>query len=197
MFRALAILASLVSVAAFAPASRMASSSALKMSYANEIGAIPPVGFFDPLGLSSNIDAETFAEYRSSELKHGRVAQLAVIGYIVPEIFKFPGEIAPGVTFESIPNGVAAISAVPALGWAQIFFLIGAVDYRGYLVLGDTEGKGKSAEELQKAQEQELSHGRLAMIAILELLRHDSQQLVGGLYAGDKLITGLPFLYGN
>ena len=197
MFRALAILASLVSVAAFAPASRMASSSALKMSYANEIGAIPPVGFFDPLGLSSNIDAETFAEYRSSELKHGRVAQLAVIGYIVPEIFKFPGEIAPGVTFESIPNGVAALSAVPALGWAQIFFLIGAVDYRGYLILGDTEGKGKSAEELQKAQEQELSHGRLAMIAILELLRHDSQQLIGGLYAGDKLITGLPFLYGN
>ena len=197
MFRALAILASLVSASAFAPASRMASSSALKMSYANEIGAIPPVGFFDPLGLSSNIDAETFAEYRSSELKHGRVAQLAVIGYIVPEIFKFPGEIAPGVTFESIPNGVAALSAVPALGWAQIFFLIGAVDYRGYLILGDTEGKGKSAEELQKAQEQELSHGRLAMIAILELLRHDSQQLIGGLYAGDKLITGLPFLYGN
>ena len=197
MFRALAILASIVSVAAFAPASRIASSSALKMSYEGEIGAIPPVGFFDPLGLSSNIDAETFADYRAAELKHGRVAQLAVLGYIVPEVFKFPGEIAPGVTFESIPNGVAAISAVPALGWLQIFFLIGAVDYRGFLILGDTEGKGKSAEELQKAQEQELSHGRLAMIAILELLRHDSQQLVGGLYAGDKLITGLPFLYGN
>lgn len=147
------------------------------------------------LGLSKDIDAETFADYRAAELKHGRVAQLAVIGYIVPEVFKFPGEIAPGVTFESIPNGVAAISAVPALGWLQIFFLIGAVDYRGFLILGDTEGKGKSPEELQKAQEQELSHGRLAMIAILELLRHDSQQLIGGLYAGDHLITGLPFLY--
>jgi len=128
-------------------------------------------------------------------LKHGRVAQLAVIGYIVPEIYKFPGIIAPGVTFESIPNGVAAISAVPALGWLQIFFLIGAVDYRGYLILGDTEGKGKTPEELKKAKDQELNHGRLAMIAILELLRHDSQHLIGGMYEGDKLITGLPFLY--
>ena len=147
------------------------------------------------VGLSANIDAETFADYRAAELKHGRVAQLAVIGYIVPEIFKFPGEIAPGITFESIPNGVAAIQAVPALGWLQIFFLIGAVDYRGFLILGDTEAKDKSPEELQKAQEQELSHGRLAQIAILELLRHDSQNVVGGLYQGDHLITGLPFLY--
>ena len=195
MFRALAILASFVSASAFAPASRIASSSALKMSYENELGAIPPIGFFDPLGLSSNIDAETFADYRAAELKHGRVAQLAVIGYIVPEIFKFPGEIAPGVTFASIPNGVAAIQAVPALGWLQMFFLIGAVDYRGFLILGDTEGKGKTAEELEKAQTQELSHGRLAMIAILELLRHDSQGFVGGMYSGDNLITGLPFLY--
>jgi hypothetical protein len=110
-------------------------------------------------------------------------------------VFKFPGEIAPGITFESIPNGVAAIEAVPALGWMQMFFLIGAVDYYGFLILGDTEGKGKSAEELAKAQTQELQHGRLAMIATLELLRHDSQQLIGGLYQGDHLITGLPFLY--
>ena len=76
-----------------------------------------------------------------------------------------------------------------------MFFLIGAVDYRGYLVLGDTEAAGKSAEELEKAQTQELSHGRLAMIAILELLRHDSQNFVGGMYPTDHLITGLPFLY--
>ena len=112
MFRAITILASFVGASAFAPVSTRATSSSLKMSYENELGVLPPVGFFDPLGLSSNIDAETFADYRAAELKHGRVAQLAVIGYIVPEIFKFPGEIAPGITFESIPNGVAAIGAV-------------------------------------------------------------------------------------
>eukprot|EP00981_Chlorochromonas_danica_P016219 scaffold16088_cov159-Ochromonas_danica.AAC.1 len=159
------------------------------MGFENEAGVTAPAGFFDPLGLSKDIDQATFDQYRESELKHGRVAQLAVLGYIVPEIFKFPGDIAPGISFDSIPNGVAAIQAVPALGWLQIFFLIGAVDYRGYLVLGDTEGKGKTPEELRKAQDQELNHGRLAMLAILELLRHDSQHLIGGLYQGDNLIT--------
>ena len=199
MFKYIAILASLVGAAAFAPAGRMARSSALKMDFSGELGVIPPTGFFDPLGLSSNIDQETFEQYRASELKHGRVAQLAVLGYIVPEVFKFPGDIAPGVSFQSIPNGVAAIEAVPALGWMQMFFLIGAVDYYGFLILGDTEGKGKSEEELEKAKLQELQHGRLAMLAILELLRHDSQMLIGGMYTGDEvmghMITGLPFLY--
>ncbi len=71
---------------------------------------------FSITGLAKNIDAETFAQYRTAELKHGRVAMLAVVGYIVPEIFKFPGDIAPGLPFASIPNGVAAIDAIPALG---------------------------------------------------------------------------------
>lgn len=194
MFRALTLIVSIVGASAFAPTSRRASAS-LKMSFDGELGVLPPTGFFDPLGLSKDISAETFADYRAAELKHGRVAQLAVIGYIVPEIFKFPGEIAPGITFESIPNGIAAIEAVPSLGWAQIIGLVGLVDFRGVLILGDTEGKGKTAEQLAKAKLQELQHGRLAMIAILELLRHDSQQLIGGQYAGDHLITGLPFLY--
>jgi hypothetical protein len=28
-----------------------------------------------------------------------------------------------------VPHGVAAINAIPSLGWLQMFFLIGAVDY--------------------------------------------------------------------
>lgn len=195
MFRAIALIASFIGASAFAPAGRMATSSAVKMSFESELGVLPPTGFFDPLGLSANIDEDTFTQYRTAELKHGRVAQLAVIGYIVPEVYKFPGEIAPGVTFESIPNGIAAIEAVPALGWLQMVFLIGAVDYWGVLTLGDTEGKGKTPEQLEKAQLQELQHGRLAMIATLELLRHDAQQLIGGMYEGDHLITLLPSLY--
>jgi hypothetical protein len=194
MFRVVALLVSIVSVAAFAPAFRAARSS-LKMSYESAAGVVGPTGFFDPLGLAKDIDEATFTQYRTSELKHGRVAQLAVIGYIVPEIFKFPGDIAPGISFSSIPNGVAAINAIPALGWLQMFFLIGSVDYYGFFTFGDTEAKDKSPEELKEAQNKELSNGRLAMIAILELLRHDSQSVVGGMYAGDHLITGLPFLY--
>ena len=119
-----------------------------------------------------------------------------MIGYIVPEIYRFPGDIAPGIPFASIPNGVAAINTIPALGWLQMVFLIGAVDYWG--VLGDfAVGKPElDDEELEKRQLQELQHGRLAMLATLELLRHDSQNLVTPGFDGlDTLITGLPFLY--
>eukprot|EP01041_Mallomonas_annulata_P006667 gene6667-13497_t len=72
-----------------------------------------------------------------------------------------------------------------------------AVDYWGFLILGDQTGAKyqKTAAALEKAKNQEINHGRLAMVAILELLRHDSQQFVGGMYANDHLITGLPFLY--
>lgn len=154
-----------------------------------------PTGFFDPAGLSNNIDAETFAAYRASELKHGRVCQLAVIGYVVQEVYRFPGEIAPGIKFADIPNGVAAINAIPALGWAQMFFLIGAVDYYGFLQF-ESGVPDLAPEELEKRQLSELTHGRLAMLAVAELVRHDSQNLVVPGFDGyDKLITGLPFLY--
>ena len=123
---------------AFAPMARSPRSS-LKMSYENEIGALPPTGFWDPLGLSKDIDAATFRNYREAELKHGRVAQLAVIGYLVQESYRLPGAIdLDGTTFASIPNGVAAIGAVSSLGWLQIvasigyWELVGWEDRKGY-----------------------------------------------------------------
>ena len=97
-----------------------------------------------------------------------------------------------------MPNGVAAIDAIPFLGWAQIIFLIGAVDYWG--VLGDFEtGKPNlSPSQMEDFKLKELQHGRLAMLAIMELLRHDAQNLVSPGFDGlDNLITGFPFLYGN
>jgi hypothetical protein len=64
------LLAALLSTAAaFAPAKNGARSTAVQMGYENELGVIAPTGFFDPLGLSSNIDQETFDAYRAAELK--------------------------------------------------------------------------------------------------------------------------------
>jgi hypothetical protein len=184
------------SAAAFTPAGNKAGSvTSLDMSYENELGVIAPTGFFDPLGLSKDIDQETFDAYRVSELKHGRVAMLGVIGYIVPEAFTFPGDVAPGLAFSAVPHGVAAIDAIPALGWAQMFFLIGAVDYYGFLSF-DSGKPDLDPAELEKRSLSELQHGRIAMLAILELLRHDSQNLMSPGFDGlDNLITGLPFLY--
>jgi hypothetical protein len=107
------------------------------------------------LGLSSNIDQETFDAYRASELKHGRVCMLAVIGYVVQEVYRFPGEIAPGLKFADVPNGIAAINAIPSLGWMQIFFAIGATDYYGFL--GNFEsGKNPVGGDMEKLQLNEL-----------------------------------------
>jgi hypothetical protein len=186
------------SAAAFSPApvGRAATSMDAKAKvvspYAGELGTIAPTGFFDPLGLSNDIDQATFDRYRTVELKHGRVSQLAVLGFIIPEVTRFPGDIAPGVAFADVPNGYAALDAIPSLGWLQIVFLIGAVDYWG--VLGDFEvGKlNLTPERLEERQLQELQHGRLAMIAVLELIRHTAVDGADGL---DHVITGLPFLY--
>jgi hypothetical protein len=41
-------------------------------------GALPPTGYFDPLGLATS--EAVFDQYRAVELKHGRVAMLAVVG---------------------------------------------------------------------------------------------------------------------
>jgi hypothetical protein len=45
-----------------------------------EIGAQPPLGFWDPLGYLKDADQETFDRLRANEVKHGRIAMLAVLG---------------------------------------------------------------------------------------------------------------------
>merc|ERR1719263_2125184 len=97
-----AILLSLLATAtAFAPMGRVNSRTALKMSFDEEsIGILPPVGYWDPLGLAADGDVETFNRRREVELKHGRVAMLAVTGYIMQELCRFPGAIdLDGTTF--------------------------------------------------------------------------------------------------
>jgi hypothetical protein len=129
-----AILASVLATAtAFAPAQQTRSSSTALNAFADKPGALPPTGYFDPLGLATS--EASFDFYRSVELKHGRVAMLAVIGYVVPEFFRFnySFDLEGTVTTKTIGNGVAALYDIPALGWAQMFFAIGAVDYYGFL----------------------------------------------------------------
>ena len=81
MFRAIAILASIVGASAFAPASRMViRSSALKMNFENEIGAQAPLGFWDPLNFLEGADQARFDRLREVEIKHGRISMLAILG---------------------------------------------------------------------------------------------------------------------
>ncbi len=82
-------------------------------AFENELGVQPPVGFWDPVGFTAGGDKEAFIRYRSIELKHGRIAMLATMGYLTPELIgKFPGYLDPNtkLAFADIPNGTAAIS---------------------------------------------------------------------------------------
>lgn len=56
-------------------------------AFENELGVQAPVGFWDPAGFTKDSGADGFARYRSIELKHGRIAMLATMGYITPEAF--------------------------------------------------------------------------------------------------------------
>merc|ERR1712203_635338 len=62
---------------------------------------------------------DAFRRRRMTEVKHGRASMIACIGYIVPEYFKWPGYCSPSaaLSFGDIPNGLAALSKVPAVGW--------------------------------------------------------------------------------
>jgi len=153
------------------------------LAFENELGVQAPVGFWDPLGLAAVGNQETFLRRRETELKHGRISMLATMGYITPELVgKFPGNISPskGVTFDSIPNGLGAISKVPALGWVQIFAYCAFCEYNGGANRGDAPGDfgwkvltSDDPEELNKKLAAEIANGRLAMMAIIGMFFQD------------------------
>jgi light-harvesting complex I chlorophyll a/b binding protein 1 len=151
-----------------------------------------PAGFFDPLGISDSWDAATFERYQLGEVKNGRVAMLAVLGYVVPEVVRLPGDLAPGVAFKDIPNGLHAFDVIPGLFWPILMFFIGSIDYLNSNSQGrlETLPGDMDDETMKQRRTNELSNGRLAMLAFWELVRHD---LTKG--ADEPLITGLPFLY--
>eukprot|EP00913_Durusdinium_trenchii_P035475 g33199.t1 len=80
---------------------------------AKQVGAMEPLGFFDPAGFSKVGDKENFQNLRAAEIKHGRVAMMAALGAVVQHYVKFPG-------FESVPAGIGAVTT-PSFGsdWVE------------------------------------------------------------------------------
>jgi hypothetical protein len=185
----LAVFASLLSAAAaFAPAKEATRASSLAASFDSELGAQAPLNFYDPLGLVEGKDASYFNRLRYVEIKHGRVAMIAVAGYLTAEAgFRFPGDIAlDGTTFADIPNGFAAFGALPTAGLVQIIAFIGYLecgvmkDITGGEFPGDLRNNYidfgwdtfDAATKLQK-RAVELNNGRAAMMGILGLMVHE------------------------
>jgi len=181
----------LASAAAFAPVAQKSASTQLK-AFEDELGAQPPLGFFDPLELVADADQETFDRLRFVEVKHGRIAMLAFVGNLITrDGIYLPGNIdKSGDAFSSFPNGWAALQgpdAIPNAGLAQLILLIAVLELA---VMKDVTGTGefpgdfrndsldygwdKFSEEtkLQK-RGVELNNGRAAMLGILGLMVHE------------------------
>jgi Chlorophyll A-B binding protein len=184
------IFASLIaSAAAFAPAQQAARTSvATNMAFESELGAQLPLGFYDPLGLVADGDQAKFDRLRLTEIKHGRIAMLAVVGFLVQEAgIRLPGDIdLSGTKFADIPNGYAALEAIPYAGKLQLFAFIGALevfvmrDFVGGDFPGDLRNNyfdlgWDTFDEATKLRKRavELNQGRAAMMGILGLMVHE------------------------
>ena len=186
----LAVLATLAaSAAAFAPAPVAKTTSALN-AFESELGAQPPLGFFDPLGLLDEAGQGRFDRLRFVEIKHGRIAQLAFLGNIITRAgVRIPGDISTteGVTFNDIGNGWAGWLEVPRDGALQIVFFIGFLEL---FVMKDVTGENDFVGDFRngaidfgwdkfdedtklKKRAIELNNGRAAMMGILGLMMHE------------------------
>ena len=163
-------------------------------------GALPPAGVFDPLGFAAKADANTLKRYREAELTHGRVAMLAVLGFLVGE--KVEGS---SFLFDASIKGpaISHLAQVPAPFWTILAISIAKleldraqngwvsprdvpVDQPGLLRADYIPGdlgfdplglKPKDAQEFETLQTKELQNGRLAMLAAAGFM---AQELVDG-----------------
>ena len=126
---------------------------------------------------------------------------------IVPEYYKWPGYCSEskGLKFADIPNGLAALSKVPAAGWVQIFLFCGTVekavlvhdptrppgDFVNGGVLGVPNGSTMPPGDLRTRKlTSEIANGRLAMMAIIGMFYQDG--LTGSAWGDWALYTDSP-----
>jgi len=99
-------------------------------------GVTGPLGFFDPLGFSTDCPEGKLLFYREVELKHGRVAMLASLGFLVGEQFHplFGGNIdVPSyIAFQQTPLQTFWPVVVAAIAIPEIFSVFTFEDPSNY-----------------------------------------------------------------
>jgi len=177
---------------------------------------------FDPLGFSTTPVGPWFLGlegrngrisdlnwYREAELIHGRIAQMAVVGFIAPGLFgTLPGNEWTGLDAYSYTNPLEAFNKVPGLAILQIFLFMSFLEFRriniireegenytpGDLRIGQGEGRynpfglSYTPEQYEAKRLQELKHCRLAMIGIFGLW---AQAQASGVSVVEQLGRGL------
>ncbi|KAG7362226.1 fucoxanthin chlorophyll a/c protein [Nitzschia inconspicua] len=185
MMKTAAILASVLgSAAAFAPAQ-----SAFKATTALNAEKSPAVPFlpypenlkgyigddigFDPLRISDYFPMDYL---RESEIKHGRICMLAIVGYITTDLGIILHPYGAGLTSATahdalvekgvMGNALVWIGGFEIVSWLAVSEMLqGSGREPGYFGFGTKFMEGKSAEDIKKLKYQEIMNGRLAMMA--------------------------------
>ena len=149
---------------------RQAMRAASPLTLKTMAGAAAPGRPFDPLGVANICDVRLL---REAELKHGRIAMLASVGFVVPDL----GLRLPGVTLSSLDAHDALIAASPnggAMGQILLFVslleaLVGVPAVVYMLGGGDREPGDFNFDPFglagPSAAEVELTNARLAMLS--------------------------------
>merc|ERR1712176_1689812 len=157
-------------------------------------GIVAPLGFFDPLGFSTEAPQGKLLFYREAELKHGRVCMLASLGILVAEQFHplFGGNIdVPAyIAFQETPLekfwlAVAVAIAIPELqsirsykeptGEGDDYWTMKEDRVPGDLGFDPLGLKPTDPAALLELQNKEILNGRLAMISTAGMI---AQELV-------------------
>jgi len=144
------------SAAAFAPAFKpSAGTMALNAAMDGMSGSIDLRGKefkFDPLNLSETYEP-LLPFFREAELRHGRTAMLAVVGFIVPEFVRIPGDM---YSFESIPKVVDVHDALLKNGpmyqllmWIGLWEMVVAAPAINATLKGEREPGGKFKRDMR------------------------------------------------
>lgn len=131
---------------------------------------------------------------------HGRIAMVAVLGFIIPGFGTFPGNEWTGADAFSYTNPLEAIGSAPSASLFQIFAFMAGMEFRRIKIIlkdgnsyqaGDSQkwgqGPGRwnplgldyTPAEYAEKQLQEIKHARLAMIGLLGLIFQANASGVG------------------
>merc|ERR1719313_85882 len=169
-----------------------------RMNFGEDAGVLPPVGYLDPLGFGEKASPERLRWFREAELKHGRIAMLASVGFLIGENPDLKEALFPGSGYAG-SGGLAShtftdhkldnfwYSFVAGAGLLEVGFFEKfdsvldwklADDYAvGDLGFDPLNLKPDDEDTFQEKRNKELQNGRLAMLAIAGF---NAQELTDG-----------------
>ncbi|KAL9139148.1 Light-harvesting complex [Amphidinium carterae] len=137
-----------------------------------EPGVTEPLGFWDPLDYCPP-SKDKFLELRRAELKHGRVAMMAAVGFVVQHFITFPGfgDVSRGWdAMYEFPGNLGTLLLLAGIGYVELNISEEDGKYPGDF--GDPAGllKTEFGSYDMDMRNREINNGRFAMIAAMGII---------------------------